>query len=145
MVRARIDRMETLPDGSVAIIDYKYSNAKNTRDKVDDETKLQGPLYVHGVEQQHRVAAMVYYSLRRDSENVEPKPFGWGSMPGLSTKLEDMTPEWLEQGVNAARRAVVDLRGGRTLPYPARVANCRFCDFRDACRYEAAATLAAGL
>ncbi len=144
IIGAKIDRLETLPDGSKVIVDYKYSNATNTRGKVDDETKLQGPLYVHGVQADERVSAMVYYSLRRDSNNVQPKPFGWGDVPGLKANLEPLTKEWLDRGVSAALEAVVGLRSGRIVPVPANGDNCRFCDFLDACRYEAQAALAAG-
>ena len=41
--RGRIDRVDTTASGGAVIIDYKYSN--NTKQNVDDETKLQGVLY----------------------------------------------------------------------------------------------------
>ena len=127
----RIDRLETLPDGSAIVVDYKYSPVQATKNKTEDETKLQGPIYIAAVEQTQPVSAMVYYSLRRDA-----RPFGWGAVPGLNSPLLELTPEWKEAGLETARTAVAQIRAGRILPAPAPTGPCRTCDFRDACRYE---------
>ncbi len=129
-INARVDRLERLPDGRLVIIDYKYSNAKNTKDKSEDETRLQGPLYVRGIAQGGEVvAAMVYFSLKKSAE-----VFGWGVVPGLGKELQELTPEWVDQGTAEARRAVEHIREGRIPvlrePGPA----CKWCEAKDACR-----------
>jgi len=140
-IRARIDRVERLPDGRVVIIDYKYSNATNTKGKVDDETRLQGPLYVRGIAQGGEVvAAMVYFSLKRSAE-----AFGWGVVPGLGKQLEALTPEWVETGTAEARRAVDEIRAGSIAVRPVSDAPCKYCEAKDACRKESAAAMAIGV
>jgi RecB family exonuclease len=142
-IGGRIDRLETLPDGSVAIVDYKYSNAINTRKKVQDETLLQGPLYVAALRDAHRVSAMVYYNVRTDPNNQAPKTYGWGAVPGLPVQLEELTSEWVERGIASARRVVAEFRSGRVLPHPKDSAQCKWCDFQDACRWEYSAAIGA--
>ena len=140
-INARIDRIERLPDGRLVIIDYKYSNAKNTKDRSEDETRLQGPLYVRGIAQGGEVvAAMVYFSLKKSSE-----PFGWGEVPGLRKKLQDLTPEWVDHGTAEARRAVEQIREGRIQVLREPGAACQWCEAKDACRVgTAGAAMTAG-
>ncbi len=131
-IKARIDRTERAPDGRLIVIDYKYSNAAKTEGKVEDDTKLQGPLYVRGLEGRgERVAAMVYFSLKKSAE-----AFGWGEVPGFAKQLQPLTREWMERGVAEARVAVDSIRAGA---FPVRKqfdAFCNFCDAKDACRVE---------
>ncbi len=141
IARGRIDRLETFPDGSLVIVDYKYSNATNTKKKVDDETLLQGPLYVAGVQGERPIAAMVYYNVRTDPNKQEPKPFGWGAVPGTELKLHPLDAAWTENGVAAARAAIASFRSGRILPRPKDSDQCDFCDFRDTCRWEFTAAM----
>ena len=129
-VNARIDRIERLPDGRLVIIDYKYSNAKNTKDRSEDETRLQGPLYVRGIAQGGEVvAAMVYFSLKKSAE-----AFGWGVVPGLEKQLQALTPEWVDAGVAEARRAVEQIREGRIAVLREPGPPCKWCEAKDACR-----------
>ncbi len=129
-VNARIDRIERLPDGRLVIIDYKYSNAKNTKDRSEDETRLQGPLYVRGIAQGgETVAAMVYFSLKKSAE-----AFGWGVVPGLKKELQLLTPEWVAQGAAEARRAVEQIRQGLMPVLREPGAACKWCEAKDACR-----------
>jgi len=129
-INARIDRIERLPDGRLVIIDYKYSNAKNTKDRSEDETRLQGPLYVRGIAQGgETVAAMVYFSLKKSAE-----AFGWGVVPGLKKELQLLTPEWVAQGAAEARRAVEQIRLGLMPVLREPGAACKWCEAKDACR-----------
>ena len=139
-ISARVDRIERLADGRLVIIDYKYSNAKNTKDKSEDETRLQGPLYVRGIAQDGEVvAAMVYFSLKKSAE-----AFGWGVVPGLAKQLQDLTPEWVDRGVAETRAAVGQIREGLIPVRPAGDAVCKWCEAKDACRVEVAQALTAG-
>jgi hypothetical protein len=49
-----------------------------------------------------------------------------------------MTPDWISGAVARARDAVASLRSGVIHPLPADPAKCRYCDVRDACRFEVA-------
>ena len=139
-IKARLDRVERLPDGRLVIIDYKYSNAVNTKGKVEDETKLQGPLYVRAMAQKGEVvAAMVYFSLKKSAE-----AFGWGVVPGLAKVLEPLSHEWVDAGVAEARRAVELIREGRIPVRDAEGDPCKYCEAKDACRVEVAAAMTVG-
>jgi RecB family exonuclease len=139
-INARVDRIERLADGRLVIIDYKYSNAKNTKDKSEDPTRLQGPLYVRGIAQDGEVvAAMVYFSLKKTAE-----AFGWGVVPGLARPLQDLTPEWVDKGVAETRVAVNQIREGVIPVRPASEAVCKWCEAKDACRVEVATAMTVG-
>ncbi len=49
-ISGKIDRLDTAPDGRAYVIDYKYSDAQSTKDKVKDENLLQAPLYLMAAE-----------------------------------------------------------------------------------------------
>ncbi|MDQ6677155.1 MAG: PD-(D/E)XK nuclease family protein [Acidobacteriota bacterium] len=139
-ISGRVDRMETLPDGRLVVIDYKYSNEANTEKKARSEASLQGPLYTAGLEGEGRaVAAMVYYSLKNGVA-----AHGHGEIPGLKADLEPLTPDWVAQGVGEALRAVAELRAGRIIPQPVSDEPCRYCVAKDACRYVGEAAMTAG-
>ena len=74
----RIDRVDKTANGGAVIIDYKYSN--NTKQNVDDETKLQGVLYTIAAERELKLMpqATVFLGLKREN-----KPVGMGRAPGL--------------------------------------------------------------
>ena len=140
-ITGRIDRLERLPDGSAVVIDYKYSKAVNARKSIEDATKLQAPIYLLAIERAFglKPAAMVYYSLRD-----ELKIHGRGTVPGLQTKLEPLTREWLDEAQVRIVESVRQLRAGRIVPAPASTEPCRYCDVRDVCRFEGAAVRTAG-
>ncbi|MDQ2899149.1 MAG: PD-(D/E)XK nuclease family protein [Acidobacteriota bacterium] len=139
-VNGRLDRLERLEDGSGIVVDYKYSKAETARKLIEDETKLQAPIYLLAIERAFglKPAAMAYYSLRGDL-----KTSGRGSVPGLETDWEPITREWLDASAGTIIENVRQLRDGRILPAPASVEPCRYCDVRDVCRYEKAAALTA--
>ena len=132
-VRGRLDRVDRFADGSWVVVDYKYSSAANTKDKVTDETKLQGPLYALALENKfgRPASAMVYVSLKDDSV----KAFGWGEIPGFKG-LVDLTPEWIPNALERVSAMVAEFRSGVVHPRPLQHDSCRYCDYRDACRIE---------
>ncbi|MDQ6764765.1 MAG: PD-(D/E)XK nuclease family protein, partial [Verrucomicrobiota bacterium] len=140
-VTGRIDRLESLPDGSAIVIDYKYSKAVNARKLIEDATKLQAPIYLLAIERAFglKPAAMVYYSLRD-----ELKIHGRGTVSGLQARLEPLTREWLDEAQVRIVESVRRLRAGRIVPAPASADPCRYCDVRDVCRFEGAAVRTAG-
>ncbi len=67
---------------------------------------------------------------------------GW-SESGILDSLP-LPENWLERTAERTLQAAVEIRAGRVEPHPANVDNCRFCDFRDACRVESAAAAVIG-
>ncbi len=131
-VRGTFDRIDLLDDKQAILIDYKFSSAANTKTKVDDETKLQGPLYSIGLKRAFGLdaVAMVYISLKDDKLHH----FGWGEVPGLT--LEPLTAEWMRSASERVSTAIAEFRSGVIHPRPAVKDPCRYCTYHDACRIE---------
>ena len=117
-ISGKIDRLDTAPDGRAYVIDYKYSNAQNTKDKIKDENLLQAPLYVIGV----KAAGMFYVGIKGGVVYA-----GWSEIP----------EGWLERKKEQTLQVVAEIRAGRVDVAPANPDKCRYCDFRDVCRVEA--------
>jgi ATP-dependent helicase/DNAse subunit B len=136
-IGGRLDRIDELEEGRAIVIDYKFSNANTTKNRLEDETKLQGPIYAWAAEKQYgRVAeAMVYVSLKGGEK---PEYFGWGTVPGARFK-KDLLPipdDWIPGALQRASNAASQFRGGAIHPRPANRAACRYCTYKDACRIE---------
>ena len=125
-IRGRIDRMDISADRSAVVIDYKYSGAQGTKNRAADLNLLQPQLYVLAVERFFglRAAGMFYWGLKN---GIQRK--GWS---------EPFPPGWREQAIETTMRIAGEIRAGRIEPGPADPGKCRFCDFRDVCRFEAA-------
>jgi ATP-dependent helicase/DNAse subunit B len=117
-ISGKIDRLDTAPDGRAYVIDYKYSNAQSTKDKIKDENLLQAPLYVMGV----KAAGMFYVGLKGAVVYA-----GWKEIP----------EGWLERKKQQTLQVVAEIRAGRVDVAPANPDKCRYCEFRDVCRVEA--------
>src|ERR1035437_2584865 len=122
-ISGKIDRLDTAPDGRAYVIDYKYSSAQNTKDKLKDENLLQAPLYLMASEKFFGVkaAGMYYVGLRGGVEDV-----GWAEIP----------EGWLESKKEQTLQVVAEIRAGRVESLPAKPDKCRYCEFRDVCRVE---------
>ena len=122
-IAGKIDRLDTATDGRAYVIDYKYSNAQNTKDKLKDENLLQAPLYLMAAEKFFGVkaAGMFYVGLRGGVEYA-----GWKEIP----------EGWLERKKEQTLQVVAAIRAGRVESIPAKPDKCRYCDFRDVCRVE---------
>ncbi len=136
IVSGRFDRVDRLPNGRAAVIDYKFSADALTKDRIEDETKLQGPLYAHALREQFGIEAetVLYISLKGPKISY----YGWGNPPpGSDLKpLNPMQPDWIDDALARTRAAVADFRSGRIHPEPAHIEKCRYCAVRDACRFE---------
>ena len=135
-VRCRIDRIVKLADGQACVIDYKYSK-KKVSDYTGNENLLQGPLYWLAAERGLglKPAGMYYCSLR---DRVEYG--GWG-VPLAACKagaIQPFSPEWLTGAVERGLRIAQEIVSGRIEPHPSDLSKCRYCDFRDVCRFVAA-------
>jgi ATP-dependent helicase/DNAse subunit B len=122
-ISGKIDRLDTAPDGRAYVIDYKYSNAQNTKDKLKDENLLQAPLYLMAAEEFFGVkaAGMFYVGLKGGVVYA-----GWKEVP----------EHWLERKKEQALQVVAEIRAGRVESMPANPDKCRYCEFRDVCRVE---------
>jgi ATP-dependent helicase/DNAse subunit B len=123
-ISGKIDRLDTAPDGRAYVIDYKYSNAQNTKDKLKDENLLQAPLYLMAAEETFKVkpAGMFYVGIKGGVVYA-----GWNEIP----------EGWLERKKEQTLEVVAQIRAGRVESTPAKPEKCRYCDFRDVCRVEA--------
>ncbi|MGP8246826.1 MAG: PD-(D/E)XK nuclease family protein [Bryobacteraceae bacterium] len=130
VLRGKIDRLDTAPDGRAYVVDYKYSNPATTRGKLTDENLLQAPLYAMAARERFgvRVAGVFYLGLKK-----EVKYAGW-SEDGFLDSLP-MRDDWLAAARQKTLRVVNEIRSGRVEPDPADPAKCRQCDYRDACRF----------
>ena len=130
-VTGKIDRLDVAPDRTAYVIDYKYSNAQNTKNRRDNANLLQAPLYLAAVERAFglKPAGMYYIGLK-----AGVLPVGW--------EAAEFPPEWLEQSLTRTLQIVDEIRSGRTAVAPADPDKCRFCDCADVCRVDTAAVAA---
>ena len=86
---------------------------------------MQGPLYLLAVEKVFglKPGAMFYCGLRDD----------------VQLKEQTVTRERLTTAETTALRIGTEVREGHAEPRPADVEPCRYCPFKDVCRYEVAA------
>lgn len=131
-ITGKIDRLDTAPDGRAYVIDYKYSNGQRTRARRADEHLLQAPLYLLGAEKALgvRPAGMFYVGLKSGVEYV-----GWSDSGILGS--EPMPQDWLAKTAERTLQTAAEIRAGRVAPDPSNPDKCRYCDFRDVCRFEA--------
>jgi hypothetical protein len=122
-IRGRIDRMDCLPDDTADVVDYKYS--KKASEFARDVNRLQGPLYLLAVEKAFglKPGNMSYCGLRGAVQSV----------------VQEVTGERLAAAAETTLRIAVEVREGRAEPRPADLAPCRYCTFKDVCRYQPAA------
>ena len=122
-ISGRIDRLDVTPDGGAYVIDYKYSGAQNTKSLGTNENLLQPQLYLLALER--------FFELRPEGMAY------WGFKGGVQR-----TP-WMQfepsEAIETTLRIAGEIRAGRVEPHPADAEKCRFCDYRDVCRFEAAA------
>jgi ATP-dependent helicase/DNAse subunit B len=121
-IKGRIDRMDVTPDGGAYVIDYKYSGAQNTNNLGKNGNLLQPQLYLLALER--------FFELRPEGMSY------WGLKGGI--KRTPWVPSDPAQAIETALRIVSEVRGGRVEPGPADSDKCRFCDYRDVCRFEIA-------
>jgi putative RecB family exonuclease len=126
-IRGKIDRLDVAAGGSAYVVDYKYSNAQNTKGRRDNRNLLQAPLYLMAAERCFglQAAGMYYIGLKGGVEYA-----GW--------EARDLPPDWLEQSRQRTLRMVEEIRAGRVDVAPSDRDKCRFCDCADVCRIETA-------
>ncbi len=129
LIKGRMDRIDRMNDTDCVIVDYKSGRTKRVESFTQNKAKLQGPLYALAARETLglRTIAMMYVAVRED------KRFGWGEVPGAELELLPMPEDWIEAAQALAVSRVEDLLAGLIEARPTEEADCRFCDFRDAC------------
>ncbi len=126
-INGKIDRLDVAADGTAYVVDYKYSNAQNTKAKLDNKNLLQAPLYLMAVEKAFglKAAGMYYIGLKGGIQNS-----GW--------EAADLEATWLAGAEARTLEIVGKIRAGRVEVAPSDRDKCRFCDSIDVCRIEIA-------
>jgi ATP-dependent helicase/nuclease subunit B len=124
----KIDRIDVAAGGRATVVDYKYSNAQNTKAKLDNDNLLQAPLYLLAAERAfgYTPEAMFYIGLKGAVQRVEWPTDG----------------DWQQRAIDRTLGIVRDIRSGRIEVSPSDPGKCRFCDSADICRVETAAPVA---
>jgi DNA helicase II / ATP-dependent DNA helicase PcrA len=112
-VAGRIDRMDRMPDGSVAIVDYKTGKA---RSQEDADESLQLSIYAVAAHQKwgYRIGELVFHNLE-------------GNVAVVSKRAEFQLEEAHDR-VQAVARGIAE---GNFQPNPD--FHCTFCSFRGLC------------
>ncbi len=131
-VKCRIDRIDIFNDTDCVIVDYKSTKTASVQKLVSSTTRLQGPLYALAAREGLNLnpVAMLYWAVREDER------YGWGKIPCTDIELQPMPENWAE---DARARTIERLAGflrGDVHARPEEAEQCRWCDFRNACRVE---------
>ena len=122
-IKARIDRYDVFPEGTVAAYDYKYSKAANVTKRQDSEQYVQGGLYLLGLERVHHlVPRSFHYVALRDSARIS----GWDDPASLG--------EMMHRAAGLTKEVIGRVRDGEIAVAPADRDLCQYCDFETACR-----------
>jgi RecB family exonuclease len=136
-VNCRVDRIDRMSDTECVIVDYKSSRTASVEKNVESTVKLQGPLYALAAKEQLNLdtLAMMYVAVRED------KRFGWGDVPGAKLDLKEIPPRWMEDARDRSIERLASFLGGALHAEPSEQENCRWCDYKEACRVEQRGTL----
>ena len=131
IIRGKIDRLDTTRAGDTYVIDYKYSNGQKTKDRLEDDSLLQAPLYLMAAERQFQKQTAGFFYLGVKGEILYA---GW-SDSGLLDSIP-IPKDWAVRTEARTLDIVGQIRAGTIAPAPADRAKCRWCDARDICRID---------
>ncbi len=139
-ISGKIDRLDTGADGRAYVIDYKYSAAQTTKDKLENENLVQGPLYLMAAEEKFGVkpAGMYYVGLKGGITYAGWSVDGPGEIPH-----EPLAENWRAAAEQKALAVLEEIHSGRIEAAPSDPEKCRWCDYRDVCRFETGGAAAA--
>lgn len=143
-IRGRIDRLEENPRGEALVIDYKYSAKNKIRERMgksEEGQEVQTGLYLLAAERKFglKPAGMLFCGLRKGITWD-----GWHlPVAGFEQTGNTCSPEALRDLMNTAAQTATEahqhILSGRIAAQPADTDQCKWCDFRDACRVETVA------
>jgi ATP-dependent helicase/DNAse subunit B len=135
-VKGRVDRIDTFDEGkfgnACVIVDYKSSKTANVQKLVASQTRLQGPLYALAARERLNLnpVAMIYWAVREDER------YGWGKIPGTDLEFQPIPENWAEDARDRTIERLSGFLAGEVKAHPVETEQCRWCDFRNACRVE---------
>jgi ATP-dependent helicase/DNAse subunit B len=139
-VRCRIDRIDRFHrfGNDCVIVDYKSSKTARVEQLVESRTRLQGPLYALAVREKLHLnpVAMLYWAVRDDELH------GWGKVPGIEKAWKDIPVNWETDARTRTIERLSEFLGGAVKAHPEEKEQCRWCDFKNACRVEQQALVA---
>ena len=130
-VTCRVDRIDIF-DKDCVIVDYKSSKTANVQKLVASQTRLQGPLYALAARERLNLnpVAMIYWAVREDER------YGWGKIPGTDLEFQPIPENWAEDARDRTVERLSGFLAGEVKAHPVESEQCRWCDFRNACRVE---------
>ena len=130
-VKGRVDRIDKFGNDCV-IVDYKSSKTANVQKLVTSRTRLQGPLYALAARENLHLnpVAMVFWAVREDER------YGWGKIPGTDLEFQPIPENWTTDARTRTIERLSAFLGGEVHAHPEEVEQCRWCDFKAACRVE---------
>jgi ATP-dependent helicase/DNAse subunit B len=141
-ISGRVDRIDTFDQekfgNDCVIVDYKSSKTAKVRKLVGSQTRLQGPLYALAARERLNLnpVAMIFWAVRDDER------YGWGKIPGTGLEFEPIPENWAESARDRTIERLSGFLAGEVRAHPVETDQCRYCDFRHACRIEQAALVA---
>ncbi|MCI0479027.1 PD-(D/E)XK nuclease family protein, partial [Candidatus Uhrbacteria bacterium] len=117
-IRGSVDRIDRLPDGSVALIDYKTGTPK-THEKLESSDKEQLRIYQLAMTARGLTVGRLVYAYLRDGTDVEIEPLAGEEIETFTSDLQERMDAILSSAFppNASRFT------------------CTYCDFRGICEY----------
>lgn len=137
----KIDRIDTLPDGSLLVIDYKTGTVDFSPEHIRKGDHFQALLYLYAAQTlfSKKVAGVLFYDLKKGElrrgifdDSLVSKETKKALTRGhtlTSEKLQSLTDEGFEH----LNRLTTLISEGHFDPSPS-LESCRFCDYRSFCR-----------
>jgi probable DNA repair protein len=129
--RARIDRIDQLPDGRLVIIDYKSSAPSPAAWDGDRPEEPQVPLYATSI--RGRLAAVAFAQVQTGDSYFRGLGTDTTVLPGIKADaLDETVGQWRE----VLERLAIEFRDGRAPVDPRVPGACAYCHLHSLCRID---------